>query len=95
MEINESLILNLEKLARLQLDAAERTKLTSDLQNIVHMLDTLQKLDTTGVEPLVYMNPTSNVFREDEVGTQWTQEQALRNAPKQDGQYFRVPKVIE
>jgi len=94
MEINEHLISRLEKLARLQLSDPERTRLASDLQNIVQMLDKLQQLDTTGVAPLVYMNETTNVFRDDTPSEQWTQEQALYNAPKQDGKYFRVPKVI-
>lgn len=93
MEINEVLILKLEKLSRLQLDDAERTRLTADLQNIVHMLDKLQSLDTTGVEPLVYMNDTTHILREDETAEQWTAQEALQNAPKQDGRYFRVPKM--
>lgn len=94
MQINNALISRLEKLARLQLGEAERIRLSSDLEHILDMVDTLRELDTEGVEPLIYMNDTENVFREDLVGRQLTQEEALQNAPKQDGQYFRVPKVI-
>lgn len=94
MQINNALISRLEKLARLQLGEEERTRLSHDLEHILDMVDTLRALDTSGVEPLVYMNDTENVFREDVVGQQLTPEQALQNAPKQDGQYFRVPKVI-
>jgi aspartyl-tRNA(Asn)/glutamyl-tRNA(Gln) amidotransferase subunit C len=93
MEINEALLLKLEKLARLQLSDTERTRLVGDLQNIIHMLDTLQTLDTADVEPLVYLNDTANVFRADETGAQWSASEALRNAPDQDGRYFRVPKM--
>jgi aspartyl-tRNA(Asn)/glutamyl-tRNA(Gln) amidotransferase subunit C len=95
MQIDATLISRLEKLARLQLDDAERTKLTGDLQRILDMVDKLRALDTTGVEPLVYMNDAINVFREDEVAHQLTRAGALQNAPKHDGQFFRVPKVIE
>lgn len=94
MQINDALILRLEKLARLQLADAERTRLASDLERILDMVDTLGTLNTEGVEPLVYLNEVENVFREDQVGTQLTQSEALQNAPKHDGQYFRVPKVI-
>ena len=95
MQLDKDLISRLEKLARLQLSDPERDKLTSDLQSILDMVDKLRELDTTGVEPLVYLNDQGNVWREDEVGQQLSPEQALQNAPKQDGQYFRVPKVIE
>lgn len=94
MQINNALISRLEKLARLQLGEDERVRLRSDLEHILDMVDTLRELDTEGVEPLIYMNDTENIFREDVVGRQLTQEEALQNAPKQDGQYFRVPKVI-
>ncbi len=95
MQVDKDLISRLEKLARLQLDPAERDKLTTDLNSILQMVDKLSELDTTGVEPLIYLNDTENVLREDVVGAQLTPEEALRNAPKQDGQFFRVPKVIE
>jgi aspartyl-tRNA(Asn)/glutamyl-tRNA(Gln) amidotransferase subunit C len=95
MQIDATLISRLEKLARLQLDEAERAKLTGDLQYILDMVDKLRELDTAGVEPLVYMNNEINVFREDEVTTQLTRAEALQNAPKHDGQFFRVPKVMD
>lgn len=95
MQIDTALISRLEKLARLQLNAAEREKLAGDLQRILDMVDKLQELDTDGVEPLVYLNDETNTLREDEIAHQLTQTEALLNAPKHDGQFFRVPKVIE
>lgn len=95
MQIDTALISRLEKLARLRLDDAERAKLTGDLQRILDMVDKLRELDTEGVEPLVYLNDEQNPLREDEIANQLTQEEALKNAPKHDDQFFRVPKVIE
>jgi len=94
MQIDTALISKLEKLARLQLDHAEREQLGADLQRILDMVDQLQALDTTGVEPLVYLNTTDNVLREDTVGQTLPPAEALRNAPKHDGQFFRVPSVL-
>lgn len=94
MQIDSTLISRLERLARLNLDPAEREKLGGDLQRILDMVDKLRELDTAGVEPLVYLNDTANVFREDEVAGQLTRNEALQNAPGHDGQFFRVPKVI-
>ena len=95
MQIDSALISRLERLARLQLDEPERAQLTTDLQRILDMVDKLSELDTTDVEPLIYLNDTENVLRDDEVGQQLTPAEALQNAPKHDGQFFRVPKVIE
>lgn len=95
MQLDKQLISKLEKLARLQLDEAEREKLRGDLQRILNMVDKLRELDTSGVEPLVYLSEETNSFRSDEIGRQLSQKEALQNAPRQDGQFFRVPKVIE
>lgn len=96
MQIDTALISRLERLARLQLDDPERAQLTDDLQNILNMVDKLRELDTEDVEPLIYLNqPAENVLRDDVVGQQLSPAEALQNAPKHDGQFFRVPKVIE
>ena len=95
MQIDTALISRLEKLSRLQLGEAEREKLAGDLQRILDMVDTLKSLDTSSVEPLVYMSDTENVLREDQVGHQLTTAEALQNAPEQNGQFFMTPKVIE
>lgn len=95
MQIDAALISRLEKLSRLQLGEAEREKLAGDLQRILDMVDTLKSLDTSHVEPLVYLSETENVLREDQVGKQLTTAEALQNAPEQNGQFFMTPKVIE
>ena len=95
MQIDATLISGLEKLARLQLDEGEREKLTADLQRILDLVDKLRELDTTGVEPLVYLNEETDALRADEVADQLNRNEALKNAPRHDGQFFRVPKVIE
>jgi aspartyl-tRNA(Asn)/glutamyl-tRNA(Gln) amidotransferase subunit C len=40
------------------------------------------------------MNDEKNSFREDEDKIDITQDQALKNAPDKDSDYFRVPKVL-
>ena len=95
MTIDRDLILKLENLAKLELSEEERSKLTGDLNNILSMVEKLQELDTTGVEPLVYINEEVNKLREDEVRNQVSQSEALKNAPEEDGTYFKVPKVLK
>jgi aspartyl-tRNA(Asn)/glutamyl-tRNA(Gln) amidotransferase subunit C len=58
-------------------------------------MDKLNEIDTSGIEPLVYMTNEINVVREDVIKHEITHEDALLNAPKHDKDYFLVAKVIE
>ncbi len=95
MKIDDQLISRLELLARLRLSDAEKDRLKTDLNSILAMVEKLNDLDVDNVEPLVYLNEALNRPRKDEVQNQVSREEALRNAPDQDGKFFRVPKVID
>ena len=95
MKIDKLLISKLEHLARLEVAPKEEARLMNDLNNILAMVEKLNELDTKNVDPLVYINEEGNVWREDEVQHQLSREKALKNAPDQDGEFFKVPKVID
>ncbi len=95
MEMNDNLINNLGRLARLEFNDKERDEIKSDLQKMITFIDKLNELDTTGVEPLLHMSENVNVLREDEVSGTISREEAFRNAPLHDEQFFKVPKVIK
>ena len=95
MEVNDDLINNLSQLARLEFNDAEREEIKSDLQKMIAFIDKLNELDTTGVEPLLHMSENVNVLREDEVNGAISRNDALKNAPLHDEQFFKVPKVIK
>jgi aspartyl-tRNA(Asn)/glutamyl-tRNA(Gln) amidotransferase subunit C len=67
----------------------------SDLEDILVMCEKLKEVDTEGVEPLIYLTNSETVLREDVVVQTISHEDALRNAPKSDSDFFRVPKVID
>jgi len=85
----------LEHLARLELSPEERERIQNDLNEILKMVEKLNELDTENVEPLVYVSEAENIQREDEIKHQVERNDALKNAPDQDGTYFKVPKVIK
>lgn len=95
MKIDKQLISRLEHLARLELSSEEKKRLMGDLNEILQMVEKLQELDTSNVDPLIYINEAVNIWREDEVKNQVSQEAALKNAPDQNGTYFKVAKVID
>ncbi|MBA2249426.1 MAG: Asp-tRNA(Asn)/Glu-tRNA(Gln) amidotransferase subunit GatC [Chitinophagaceae bacterium] len=95
MEVNDELVDKIAKLARLGFDANNKEKIKYDLKRMITFIEKLNELDTTGVEPLMYMSDSINVLRDDEVKVSITHEQALQNAPLHDENFFKVPKVIK
>jgi aspartyl-tRNA(Asn)/glutamyl-tRNA(Gln) amidotransferase subunit C len=94
MEVNDALVDNLANLARLQFKEEEKEIIKNDLQRMIHFVDKLNELDTTGVQPILHMTDAVNVLREDVVQGSVSREEGLKNAPATDGVFFKVPKVI-
>ncbi|MEP6949423.1 MAG: Asp-tRNA(Asn)/Glu-tRNA(Gln) amidotransferase subunit GatC [Ginsengibacter sp.] len=94
MNLNDELVDKIANLARLKFNSEEKEDIKSDLQQMIGFIDKLNELDTTGVEPLLHMSENINVLREDEVRGTISREEAFRNAPLHDEQFFKVPKVI-
>jgi aspartyl-tRNA(Asn)/glutamyl-tRNA(Gln) amidotransferase subunit C len=95
MNIDIQTIRKLAHLARLEFDEAKEQEMQQDLTKILDWMDKLRELDTSAVEPLIHMSEEVNVLREDVAFNAITHEEGLRNAPKKDADYFRVPKVLE
>ena len=95
MEVNDAMIANLANLARLHFSEEEKEEIKSDLQRMIAFIDKLNELNTDGVEPVLHMSDSTNVFREDEIQGSITREEGLKNAPASDGVFFKVPKVIK
>lgn len=95
MKIDKALISHLEKLSRLNLSEKEKSEIMEDFSKILGMVQKLDELDLSDVEPLRTVNSEPLTMRKDEVKKWITQQQALSNAPDTDGVYFKVPKVIK
>jgi len=95
MKIDNETVDKIAHLARLEFDNQAKQEMVKDMNNMLGFIEKLNELDTTNVEPLIYMSDEANVLREDEVIPEITQDEALKNAPKKDSDYFKVPKVIE
>jgi len=95
MNINKNTLRKIAHLARLELDPDKEDAMTNDLNEIINWVEQLQEVDTEGVEPLTNMSEEVNVFRKDKAGEHLDHQRALKNAPKHDEDYFRVPKVLK
>ena len=95
MRVNNKLVEHLAHLSRLDFDDDSKEKMKFDFEKMLDFVAKLEELDTANVEPLSYMSSELNVLREDKVEQVLTQEQALQNAPVNDTDYIRIPKVID
>jgi aspartyl-tRNA(Asn)/glutamyl-tRNA(Gln) amidotransferase subunit C len=95
MKINRELLDKIAHLSRLEFDEKDAEKMMSDMTAIVDWVEKLKEVNTDDVEPLTTMSHEINALRDDEVKEHLDHESALKNAPKKDQDYFRVPKVLE
>ena len=93
--VDDKLIEDLSRLAKLKFDKNSSEKIKDDLSSILGFVDTLSEVDTEGIDPLVYMSEEVNVLRADEISNEVSQENALKNAPQKDSDYFKVPTVLK
>ncbi|MFH1716808.1 MAG: Asp-tRNA(Asn)/Glu-tRNA(Gln) amidotransferase subunit GatC [Planctomycetota bacterium] len=94
-KIDEAQVRKVAKLARLELTDAEVAEFTGQLSAILGYVEKMNELDTDDVEPLAHCLPISNVFREDRVKESLGTEKTLANAPQTDGEFFKVPKILD
>jgi aspartyl-tRNA(Asn)/glutamyl-tRNA(Gln) amidotransferase subunit C len=95
MTIKEETIQYVAALAKLNVSEEEKKKVAKDLDHILDYIETMNELDTEGVEPMSHVLPVKNVFREDEVVNQDNRVELIKNAPKQKDGCFAVPKTVE
>ncbi len=81
-------------LARIELDEGEKERFEKQLGSILDYFSVLDELDTEGVEPTYHVVGLRDVMRRDEPKEPLSQEEALKNAPKRDGGYFKGPRIF-
>lgn len=83
------------RLARLDLSAADKERMRSELDKILGYIDKLRALDTRDVLPTSHAVPVTNVMRDDVERPSLPAEDMLANAPDRHREMFRVPRIIE
>lgn len=95
MKLSKEEIEKLAHLARLEFAENELEQMKADLEKILAFVGRIDALNLEAVEPLIYMNKEVDKLRADEAKLELTKEDALKNAPDRDSDYFRVPKVLK
>ena len=95
MKITDSEVSHVARLARLKLDADERTRLQKDLNSILQYMDMLGEIDTKDINPTIHATTLMNVTRADTSRKSQERTAALANAARHKDGAIVVPKVIE
>ncbi len=104
MKVTEKDVSYIADLANLELTDQERQRMVKDLDSILTYIDRLNELDTKDVPPMAQVTASEEraavpaaipATREDQPRPSLPRADAMQNAPATDGQFFKVPKVIE
>lgn len=93
--MDEATVRHVAHLARLELSDEEIAKFTGDMTAITEYVAQLAKVNVEGVEGTVHPVADRNLWREDKVAPSFKREQATGNAPEDEQNFFKVPKVVE
>ena len=86
---------NLLFLARINAKEEEYPEIIEKLKNAFGLIDEMQDLDLSELEPLNNPLELSNASREDKYKDRNDKKKFLDNSPESDEDYFNVPKIIE
>lgn len=82
-------------LARIELGPEEERKLQAELSDILGYVDKLNELDTSAIEPTAQVGESGMPVREDKVTNHPAPQEMLANAPAREGNFFKVPRIID
>ena len=94
-EVSKEELLHIAKLADLNLKDEEVDKYLDNLKEILNFANVVNNANVDGLDITVGANEKKNVFRKDEVVVFEDNEALLANAPEQERNMFKIPKVIQ
>ena len=95
MKIEESDIIKVAKLARLDLSPEEKDEFSRQLNGIIEYVEKINELDTSKVDAADHIVELNNVFRKDVVKNSIDRAELEKIAPDFQEGYIVVPKIIE
>ena len=95
MAIDAATVRKVAKLARIAEPEEKLEALAKELSGILNWIEQLNEVDTDGVEPMTTSVAMQLPMREDVVTEGGDPAKVLANSPKQAGDFFVVPKVVE
>jgi len=95
MAVTKDQVKYIASLAKLEIAESELDAFTKEMEQIIEFADSLNKIDTEGIEPTVHIQGIENVLRKDSEPKSFDTDELLKNAPEKADNCFSVPKVVE
>jgi len=95
MPLERSQVEHIASLARIGLTEEEIEMFGEQLSQILEQFEVLNELDTSGVTPTGHAGGLQTVMRDDLPEDSLDSEDVLKNAPRRQGEFFRVNAVLE
>lgn len=95
MELKDSDILHVARLARLRLTEAELGPVRHDLNRVLDYVEKLNELDLRDVKPTMHVLTQETPLREDARGESLPVEEALKNGAQVADHMFVVPRIMD
>ncbi|OFX10754.1 MAG: asparaginyl/glutamyl-tRNA amidotransferase subunit C [Alphaproteobacteria bacterium RIFOXYD12_FULL_60_8] len=95
MSLDKDTVRNVAYLARIDVPEEDLDGLAGELSHILHFVERLKEVNTSGVEPMASVADMTLPERADEVTGGGIRAKILANAPDSREGFFLVPKVVE
>ncbi len=95
MSIDKDIVTKVSNLARIKINNDQLSTISNELESVIEWIDTLNEVNTDGVEPIANVSGQKLPLREDKVTDGGYSEKILNNAPEKESGFFVVPKVVE
>ncbi len=95
MKVDKDVVQDVAGLAKLKLDEADEAAMIDRMSRILDLVEQLQEVDTTGVEPMAHPLDAVQRLRDDRVTETNDRERYQEVAPETEDGLYLVPRVVE
>lgn len=95
MKLSREEVLHIAALAKLGMTEENITHFGAQLSNILENFEVLKQVDTANIAPTAQPNTLCNVMKDDVVAPSMPPSDVLANAPRKEGDFFRIRPVLE
>ena len=95
MKISEEILNNISSLSKIRIDEKIKSDLVKDLESILEMVEEMNKIDTSGIEPMSHPLEDADNLRKDIATNEIKRDEYQKSAPQTDDGFYLTPKVIE
>lgn len=95
MKLSREEVLHIAALSKMGIDENEIEDMQTNISKILDNFEILKTIDTEGITPTSQPNELYNAIKDDVVVPSLTQEEALANAPRREGEFFKIHAVMD